>query len=418
VASIDSIENSCSLPALKRCLNITDDCGRKEARDFVEICEKNNFDALTFGSLAWEHLTGLKYFQKKSDIDVLFNVGNNAELFRLCAMLEVIPNNVMNACDIEIVLWNGDAFSWREFINPSCRIMIKNLRKVFLIDKNVLRPLNVKNDSALAEKISYEVTSALYEELETYPKPGLVSHMDSGSHKDMDATHFTNSIASLREYFKGIALAGMRTATMDELRSLGRDAEHTMFLATGGVNTHRGAIFSMGLLAAAAGYKLKNGRTENLGEIIKNLWSENIMDPANEDVQSHGTQVMRRYGLGGAREEAANGFSSVYLNGLPVFKNSLKKHDLNTVKLCSFFAMLENANDTTLLYRGGLEGLEFAKKSAAGMNRDYDTGTDIWKTAALKMHKDFISRNLSPGGVADLLSAVIFIQRIEELCQD
>ncbi|OGV35444.1 MAG: hypothetical protein A2020_06690 [Lentisphaerae bacterium GWF2_45_14] len=282
----------------------------------------------------------------------------------------------------------------------------------------MLKPLGEKKDSVLAEKIAYEACSALYEELETFPKPGLVSYFDSGSHKDMSARHFRNSIGSLRNYFKEIAIAGMRCAKMDELRLLGIDAEKTMFLATGGVNTHRGAIFTVGLLTAAAGYKLKHGRTEAAGEIVRDLWSTDIMDPAREDKESHGTFVMRHYGFSGARDEAAKGFPIVYGNGLPTFWDALRKHDRNTARLCSFFSILEDVNDTTLLYRGGLDGLGFARKSVEDINENHEAGSAAWKKAALKMHKEFIGRNLSPGGAADLLSAVIFIQRIEEICQD
>ena len=141
------------------------------------------------------------------------------------------------------------------------------------------------------------------------------------------------------------------------------------------------------------------------------------MDTAAIDKESHGYKAMRLYGLGGAREEAAAGFPSIYRRGLKTFKNALLKYDRNTARLCSFFSMLEDANDSTLLYRGGLDGLEFAKKSAVSMNKNYEPGSELWQNSALKMHKDFIARNLSPGGVADLLSALIFIERMEELCR-
>lgn len=406
IASFDVIEEKRELPSL-RSIEL------ERVYDFVKLCDKNGFIPNVFGSLAWETITGLKYFTESSDIDILFNISSNAELYRLQAMLSSLPEKLIKLFDIEIVLWNGDAFSWREFLNSSKKIMVKNINDVFTIDKSILQ----KNGSNIAEKIGYEACSSLYEELETYPKPGLVSYFDSGSHKDMDAELFRKSISSLKGYFIQIAEAGMKASGMPELRRLGIRAEEEMFVATGGINTHRGAIFTIGLLAAAAGYKLKTGTYDTLGEIVKKLWAFDIMDPAALDKGSHGYKAMQLYGLGGAREEAAGGFSAAYGCGLSALKKTLLKYDRNTARLCAFFSMLEEARDSTLLYRGGLEGLEFARKSAESINKNYEPCSAEWQNAALKIHKDFIVRNLSPGGVADLLSAVIFIERMEELCQ-
>jgi len=402
----DAIEEKMGLPFLSTVKLET-------VSDFIKLCDKNGFAPKVFGSLAWEHITGMEYFTESSDIDILFNVSSNTELYRLQEMLSSVPEELIKLFDIEIVLWNGDAFSWREFLNSSRKIMVKNINDVFTINKSILH----ENGLNLAENIGYEACSALYEELETYPKPGLVSYFDRGSHKDMDSELFRKSISSLKEYFIKIAEAGMGASGMTSLRQLGICAEEKMFAVTDGVNTHRGAIFTLGLLAAAAGYKLKTGSSETLGGIVKNLWSDEIMDPAAIDNGSHGYKAMRIYGLGGAREEAASGFSSIYGSGLTVFKNALTKYDRNTARLCAFFAMLEEARDSTLLYRGGLDGLEFARKSAESINKNYEPATIEWQNAVLKMHHDFIIRNLSAGGVADLLSAVIFIERMEELCR-
>lgn len=412
LAPLASIERKGKLPLLRDCIGIN-----KNMKELIEVFEKNAFEAHVFGSLAWEYLTGLKYLQKSSDIDISFKVENSAELHKLDRLLSE-NHELLKSCDIEIILWNGDSFSRREFLNSSKDIMIKNTKEVFLVDKNILRKTDRNDREALAGKISYEACSALSEELETYPKPGLVSYFDRGSHQDMDATHFMKSISALKSYFRKTALAGMNESSMGNLRIIGVTAEREMLEATGNINTHRGAIFTLGLLAAAAGYKLRNGRPDTLGEIVKKLWGKEIMEPVHEEAVSHGRSVQERYGFRGAKEEAALGFPNIYNCGLDLFKVALEKHDRNTAKLLSFFAMLENVNDTTLLYRGGLKGLEFAKNAAAKINNAHKAGSDPWKKEALKLHRDFIRRRLSPGGVADLLSAVIFISRIEELCQD
>ena len=95
--------------------------------------------------------------------------------------------------------------------------------------------------------------ASLHAELRLYPKPGLVSPVDTGSHDDMDASTFMRSLFALRHYFRRICLAGMRNAPFVQLKQLGIAAEAAMLKATHGINTHRGAIFSLGLLCAAAG---------------------------------------------------------------------------------------------------------------------------------------------------------------------
>ncbi|MFD1283242.1 triphosphoribosyl-dephospho-CoA synthase, partial [Methylobacterium goesingense] len=108
-------------------------------------------------------------------------------------------------------------------------------------------------DARPAERIARLATRCLQRELATYPKPGLVSHVDSGSHADMDASTFRASAAALAPFFADLAAAGAAGAGMAHLRRIGLAAESAMRAATGGVNTHRGAIFGLGLLSAAAG---------------------------------------------------------------------------------------------------------------------------------------------------------------------
>ncbi|TFW16924.1 triphosphoribosyl-dephospho-CoA synthase, partial [Duganella callida] len=106
---------------------------------------------------------------------------------------------------------------------------------------------------AFAREVARLAVRSLHAELCLYPKPGLVSPVDSGSHDDMDAVTFMRSMFALRHYFWKICLAGLDDAPFARLRQLGIAAETAMLKATGGVNTHRGAIFSLGLLCATAG---------------------------------------------------------------------------------------------------------------------------------------------------------------------
>ena len=122
---------------------------------------------------------------------------------------------------------------------------------------------------------------ALLRELTLHPKPGLVSPVDNGAHDDMNVTTFVRSLLALRSYFTAIAAAGAREATFQELQRLGIEAERKMLAATGGINTHRGAIFCLGFLAAAAGWRLARGldlHGEHLTGTILNLWGEGVAE--------------------------------------------------------------------------------------------------------------------------------------------
>src|SRR6201991_5198101 len=134
-------------------------------------------------------------------------------------------------------------------------------------------------------------------EVQTWPKPGLVSHVDAGSHTDMDADTFRRSAAAIRPHLLALAEAGAQGCAMGRLRIIGLEAEAAMFAATGGVNTHRGAIFGLGLLCAAAGARLGGlaERYASLGAIVTRRWSGEILDGPIL-LHSHGEQARRRYG--------------------------------------------------------------------------------------------------------------------------
>lgn len=415
IAPLNSIRHRAGLPELAACMCLLPESRQLQLVEFLNACRENNFRPEVFGSLAWQHLTGLNYLHEDSDIDLRFKVKNSMELKSLATVLRQFPQLCITLCDIELELWNGSAFSWREFMDDSPQLMVKTLYDVFLMKKSSLPFGRPEDISFWPELIAFEAESALREELESYPKPGLVSYIDNGSHKDMNAGHFKASISVLREYFRDIATAGMRAAEMTELRQLGIAAEKKMLSATGGVNTHRGAIFTLGFLAAAAGYKVAFKVPEDLGYIVSKLWGSAIMGCELSE-NSHGMEVARRYGCGGAKEEAAGGFQSVYKFGLPAFKSVREIHCRNAARTQIFFAMLEKVQDTTLLYRGGLDGLEFARNSAGDFSRCGGINSEGWEKSAVDVHREFIRRNLSCGGVADLLAATILIQRMEELC--
>ncbi len=270
-----------------------------------------------------------------------------------------------------------------------------------------------------ADRLAAAAARALLAELETWPKPGLVSHVDAGSHTDMDASTFRASAAATQQFYGALAAAGAAGAGMDELRRIGLDAERAMMAATGGVNTHRGAIFGLGLLCAAAGAAWHRSPPgcgigpfagPLLGTIVSQCWGASIVrGPIS--LRSHGTNALRRFGAGGARAQAAAGFPHAYEVGLPALRlgRILAAGDAEAARVQAFFSLLASLEDTNLLHRGGFDGLRFAQQAATAFLANGGVGRPGWRTRAAVIHQAFIRRRLSPGGSADLLAISVFL---------
>lgn len=256
---------------------------------------------------------------------------------------------------------------------------------------------------------------SLYAELALYPKPGLVSHVDNGSHDDMTAATFMRSLFALRRYFLAITRAGMQDAPFEALKRLGIEAEERMLRATGGINTHRGAIFCLGLLCAAIGRCRANGVPLVPAAIQAALlvrWGSDL--GAHGGVAgglSHGAEVRLRYAAGGAREEGAQGFPSVFLVGLPALRQALAAgRGLRCARIDALFALMAQVSDTNVYHRGGAEGaLAVRRRACAFLARGASAAPD-WEQHALDCHRAFVAARLSPGGAADLLGAVCLLQ--------
>jgi triphosphoribosyl-dephospho-CoA synthase len=265
-----------------------------------------------------------------------------------------------------------------------------------------------------AEQLGHLASLCLRLEVETYPKPGLVSHVDNGAHRDMDAALLSLSAETLMPFFSELAAAGAEGAGMNRLRAIGVAAERAMLAATHGVNTHRGAIFGLGLLCAATGYRNAVGVCKSLGRLVSERWGDDILS-GPVSLHSHGAVAARRYGAGGARVEAAEGFPSVYDIALPALHaaRELAPHDEEAVRVQTCMRLIAEVTDTNLLHRGGPEGLRFAQASASSFLAAGGVGSSEWRRRAADIHQAFVSRHLSPGGSADLLAMALFVDRLE-----
>jgi triphosphoribosyl-dephospho-CoA synthase len=266
--------------------------------------------------------------------------------------------------------------------------------------------------------IGLTALNSLYQELCAYPKPGLVSLVDNGSHQDMDACTFLRSLFSLKAYFRDVALVGSRNACYEKLRCLGIMAESRMLRATGNANTHRGAIFSLGLIAAAAGLLSGRGQSleeDALGRTIRERWGDDILLSAPGRPCSHGTMVAAQYGVSGARQEAAAGFPHLFNVGLPALEASLSQRiNLQSAIIQCFFHLMAVLPDSNLLYRGGPQGLRYAQSEATSFLTRGGAFRKNWRVHARAIHHQFIARNLSPGGSADLLAASLFVHQLQK----
>ncbi|WP_426191655.1 triphosphoribosyl-dephospho-CoA synthase MdcB [Massilia sp. DWR3-1-1] len=266
--------------------------------------------------------------------------------------------------------------------------------------------------------------ACLHAELLLYPKPGLVSPVDNGSHTDMNAATFMRSLLSLRHYFAAICRAGAADAPFAELRQLGVLAERRMLLATGGINTHRGAIFCLGLLCAAHGRLRAQGQAVDAAALRATLlrcWGGALAAHASvissaattTGPASHGALVAHRHAAAGAREEAALGLPSVFEVGLPALHGALRAgRPMQAARTDALFALMAHISDTNVLYRGGAGGAALVRRTARAFIDAGGTAHPDWLASAVAAHRSFVRRRLSPGGAADLLAATCFVHAV------
>ena len=252
-----------------------------------------------------------------------------------------------------------------------------------------LDAIKEETDRMLREFCSDTLAQAAYDaliaELEATPKPGLVDLNNNGAHKDMNPETFRKSAAVLTSYFKDAALLGMGGCSMKELRARGIEADRAMFDATGGVNTHQGMIYSMGLLLAGMGKSLTLG-----GDYIDHA-SSLAKEDADRDF--------------GATAHAVAGFpDAIYCaERLEIHR---KNHDENTAAVFALIDSIARIDDSNILRRGGAEALAFAKNKAAKIA---ELPAEERLHAAEEFDREMINRNLSPGGSADMLALAFLI---------
>ena len=270
---------------------------------------------------------------------------------------------------------------------PCARSRAHGLAAIGEATESLLRDFAVSRLGELA-------VEALIFEVDLTPKPGLVDRRNSGAHRDMDRAMFHRSARALESYFRQAVLLGMeRSDCMPALQAAGLAAEETMLAATGGVNTHKGAVYGFGLLLAAMGSRLVRG-----GDVFETAaaLARAGLPPAED---THGGRARRRYGAVGARGEALAGFPHVRRA-----QESMHAHGVSGALL----TLLAEVEDTNLLHRGGREGLRFVQEEAQKILAAHETA---WPALLEGLDDECVARNLSPGGSADLLAMALLIER-------
>jgi triphosphoribosyl-dephospho-CoA synthase len=254
---------------------------------------------------------------------------------------------------------------------------------------------------------------ALLEEVELTPKPALVDERGPGAHTDLSLALMRRSARNLRPHFEIMALASFQKILSqilrEELGAIGRAAERSMLSITGGVNTHRGAIWTLGLLvsAAAMGSRPVAAIADCAGQLAC------FPDRNAPDQLSNGSMVRRRYKVSGACGEARAGFPHAMIIGLPMlYRSRLRGATETQARLDALLAIMTSLNDTCLLHRGGLLALKTAQVGAAAVLAAGGTATARGWSLLQRLDRDLIALNASPGGSADLLAATLFLDFI------
>ena len=309
---------------------------------------------------------------------------------------------------------------------PDVREVARLQQSGVAVSASRVRKAIVENHLALAARlvppttvpyiVAHLATRALKAELNTTPKPGLVDTHDSGAHRDMDHALMMRSIRAMHPYFVRLATLGYDSTQLpahNDIVSIGLEAEKAMFKSTGGVNTYKGALFSMGLALTAATYIIGRGKvattTHGKEYVPGDLLSAIIIQLANgfpDTRGTHGSQAKQTAQAGGslksALDNAREGYTQLFEEWLPFYETRIKGDD-SYVKHKTLLRIMCDLDDTNIVYRTDYATMQQVKTQARHLLEDFS------EAGIEDMNRDFVGRNISPGGSADMLALVVFL---------
>ena len=273
--------------------------------------------------------------------------------------------------------------------------------------------------------IAHLATRALHAELDTTPKPGLVDKDNSGAHRDMDHALMSRSIRAIHPYFVRLALLGFAAdmPNHDDIVKTGIEAERAMFEATNGVNTYKGALFSMGLAVVAAAGKAWQGYSitpQALSAAISKLAFAFPDTKGTHGSKAKQTAASETATFKGALDNAREGYPMLFNDWLPFYANLSKNGEPHALHL-TLLRIMCDLDDTNIVYRTSLAMMKQVKEESRSILSRWseathgtpqaDGGTNL-DTILGDMNRSFVQRNISPGGSADMLSLVVFINGV------
>jgi len=277
--------------------------------------------------------------------------------------------------------------------------------------------LRESEPGGFADRLAGLAVRALMTEVCVTPKPGLVDRANRGAHGDMDIFTFIDSAVALYPYFRNIATTSLKyPSSLDDLlptlQPIGIQAEREMFHATNGVNTHKGAIFSLGVICAATA--VLAGRQADGLQLLPATCSA-IAKARSRGVSESATGgeiAFAKHGMGGILEEAASGFPAVFGTALPAIREHTQRGaPLQDAAVVALLRLVATVDDTNIVTRRGVGVLrEIQEKVGGRISGFVDAGQYL--RYARDLDAEFIGQNISPGGCADLLAAALFVHYI------
>lgn len=268
---------------------------------------------------------------------------------------------------------------------------------------------------------SFAVQAMIYE-VSCYPSPGLVSPISSGAHKDMNFFTFIDSTSVLSKYLTLFVQEGLTVKSNEEIfnniRKIGVEAEKDMFFKTGGVNTHKGMLFLMGVACAAVGkaiYEKKDFKQVQsiIKEMTKGIVKSELFILKENDKLSHGEKLFLKYKTEGVRGEVERGMPTVFDFSLDFYKQN-GDLSINDRLVHTLIGIMQICDDSTIIYRHSPKVLEEVKEKSRDVIKLGGMKTSYGRDRINRLCDEFIKRNINPGGSADLLGVTVFLYLVEE----
>ena len=273
------------------------------------------------------------------------------------------------------------------------------------------------------QKVGQYLTQAILLEVSTHPKPGLVTRLSNGAHKDMSIFTFMMSSAVLSKAFNdlqdiGQAHRGTLAELFCKLRSYGVGAEAELLRVTKGVNTQRGILFAGGIVSAVSGYAMNMGLSRDaLLPLIKEMAAGLVareLKNIDHAAMTAGEKLYYKYGITGIRGEVENGFPSVVNYGLPALEDAFDKGaTINDALVHALIALMTVVEDSNVIWRTDYETLLEVQRIAKNILSLGSVFTEKGRMAIAETERYFLQRRISPGGSADLLSVTITLYLLE-----